>query len=518
MDIGTQNKQKSKKTAAQIAVLLVIFNLGCKLLGFIREMIMAQFYGAGYEVDSLVMAQSIPNIIFGGILVAIATAYMPLYSKRVESQGEKEGNYYTSQMITVLVGLSLVISIIGVIFADQIVSIMSSGFGKEAKQLTSYYLRMTFGYTAFSAIVGIFANYLQYKNHFIETVLGDYIQNIVYIVMIVVSARTNEKWLALGLLFGYAFRCIFLFSMCRKQGYKYLFSLSGTKKVLNEILNLSIPVFLGTTIQEINTFVDRTLASRFPNGSISALNYANQINTIVISLSITILTTIIYPKLVQVNVNVSRDKFIDYLQKGFTVVLLIAVPVSFGGIIYSHGIVQFIYEHGAFDSTATEITAMAYVFYSLGVVFLAINDYFTKVYYSMGEMKIPMLCAGVSLIVNVILNLILVQYMEQNGLALATSIAAMIHAILMISYFSNRNKELPIINGMKKIILILAASIVSVGSSYLSYIILCRLYPKAEIPFMLAGIIEASILYCILLKIFQINEFDYLIRSLLHRK
>ena len=81
-----------KKTAAQTAVLMVMFNLGCKLLGFVREMAMAGYYGAGYVVDSFVMAQSIPNILLGGILVAISTAYMPLYSKRVEKEGEEAGD------------------------------------------------------------------------------------------------------------------------------------------------------------------------------------------------------------------------------------------------------------------------------------------------------------------------------------------------------------------------------------------------------------------------------------------
>lgn len=506
-----------KKTAAQTAVLMVMFNLGCKLLGFVREMAMAGYYGAGYVVDSFVMAQSIPNILLGGILVAISTAYMPLYSKRVEKEGEEAGNRYTSQVIFVLVTLSLITAIIGAVFAEPIVKVMATGFDEKARSLTSYYLRITFAYTVFSSIVGVFASFLQYKGSFILQILGDYLQNIAIIVMIVVSAHTNDKWLAMGLFLGYAIRCSFLYYLSHKQGYRFKMQFSGLKRTMQEILELSIPVFLGTTMQEINTFVDRTLASGLKSGSISALNYANQINTIVISLSITILTTIIYPKLVRISTEDNHDSFSAYIQRGFNLVMLIAIPVSIGSIVYSNGIIKLIYERGAFDTAATSMTAAAYAFYSLGIVFVSLNNYMTKIYYSLQEMRQPMICAGIGMGINIVLNIILVRIIQQNGLALATSIAAMVNAVLMVIIFKKKHKEIKLVESRTKIFVIGLASVVSIAFSYMCYLMLNKSDIGGSLNMLIAmGV--AVVAYFIILKMFKVEELNYLLQSLFRRQ
>lgn len=507
----------TKKTAVQTAVLMVMFNLGCKLLGFIREMAMAGYYGTGYVVDSFVMAQSIPNILLGGILVAISTAYMPLYSKEVEANGEDAGNRYTSKVIFVLVTLSFITAVIGAVFAEPIVSVMAKGFDEPARVLTSYYLRITFAYTVFSSVVGVFASYLQYKGSFILQILGDYLQNIAIIMMIVVSAHTDNKWLAMGLFLGYAIRCIFLYFLSCRQGYRFKMGFSGLKKTIQDILMLSIPVFLGTTMQEINTFVDRTLASRLKSGSISALNYANQINTIVISLSITILTTIIYPKLIHISAEHNREEFCRCVQRGFNLSMLIAVPVSLGSILYSNGIIKLIYERGAFDASATSVTAMAYAFYAIGIIFVSLNNYMTKIYYSLQEMKQPMICAGIGMGVNIVLNLILIRYMEQNGVALATSLAALVNAVLLIVVFKRKHSEIKLIESKTKIVALCVASIVAIAGSYGVYVFLnIRAIPSNAS--LLCAMFIAVIIYMIALKIFKVDELDYLLHSLLRKR
>ena len=506
-----------KKTAVQTAVWMLILNLGCKALGFIREMAMAAFYGAGYIVDSFVMAQSIPNILLGGVLVAISTAYMPLFSKEVENNGEEAGNHYTSQVIFLLVGLSFVTAVLGAIFAEPLVNIMAAGFNQQASNLTAFYLRVTFGYTVFSSIVGIYAGYLQYKGGFLLQIVGDYLQNASVILMIIVSAYTDDRLLAFGLFLGYGTRCFLLGMLARKRGFRFKFRFIGMADNVKRICALSIPVFLGTTMHEINTFVDRTLASGLGSGSISALNYAHQINTIVISLSITILTTIIYPKLVQLGAGEDKRAFNETIQRGFSLVIMIAVPVTIGSVLYGESIIRTIYERGQFNTEATSITAWAYCFYALGILFLSINDYMTKVYYSLHDMKSPMICAGLGLGANIVLNCILVYPMRQNGLALATSLAALITTVLQVVIFKRKHKRLPLINSKSKIVAIAIASIVSIFISYGVFYLLrqvCRVY---EIISLASAVGLALLIYFVMLKMFKVSEVNYIMRSLLRR-
>ncbi|HVI42342.1 MAG TPA: lipid II flippase MurJ, partial [Anaerovoracaceae bacterium] len=103
------------RTAAQTAVLMAILTLCSKLLGFIREMIIANYFGASYIVDAYVMSTALPGILFGGVFAAVATAYMPLYSKINEEQGEVNSNRFTSEVINLLILVSVFASIIGII-------------------------------------------------------------------------------------------------------------------------------------------------------------------------------------------------------------------------------------------------------------------------------------------------------------------------------------------------------------------------------------------------------------------
>ena len=117
----------SKKVAYTL-FFMVIMTLISKFLGFIRETVLANFYGTSYIVDSYVMAVAIPSILFGGIFAAIATAYMPTLSTVQETEGKIKANRFTSQIINVILILSIIVSVIGFVFSDQIVAIFASGF------------------------------------------------------------------------------------------------------------------------------------------------------------------------------------------------------------------------------------------------------------------------------------------------------------------------------------------------------------------------------------------------------
>ena len=165
------------RTAAQTAALMAILTLISKAFGFVREMVMANFFGTTYITDAYVMAFAIPMIIFGGIFGSVATAYMPLFSRISENEGEKAGSKFTSEVINLLLIVSIFAAIIGIIFSDQIVSLFASGFSGETARLTSFFTKVTFCYILFTSIAGILEEYLQYKGTFLVQIVLGYIQN-----------------------------------------------------------------------------------------------------------------------------------------------------------------------------------------------------------------------------------------------------------------------------------------------------------------------------------------------------
>lgn len=502
------DKKITPRNAAKTAMLMAVLMLGSKLIGFIREMITANFFGTSYIVDAYVMSTALPSIIFGGGFSAIATAYMPIFSKISEDSGKIKGDKFTSSVINLLLAVSILASATGFLLSDQLVAIFASGFTGETARLTSYFVKITFTYTLFTSTAGIIDSYLQYRGIFLYQIIAGYAQNIMIIIFIIISAFTSFYLLAFGMLIGVICRLLLVSVVAKKQKYKHslIFNMEGSVK---KIALLAMPVFIGSSMQQISTFVDKTLASGLPEGSVSALNYAMLLIVLITSLTTGIFATIVYPKLSQANSLEDYDRLSGIFSTGFSMILIIAIPFALGAIIYGSQVVQIVYERGAFDPIATTMTTIAFKYYAVGLIFMALNDLLIRTYYSMHDMKLPMIFAGVGVIVDIILNLILVRYMAHGGLALASSIGFMVNTILLVIGMRIKYHQIRIIKSFRYILKIIISAMIAVGVSWLFYhyiIMSLREIIVARILQLVATVIVAAIVYFIMLFFFKIEE------------
>ena len=318
------------------------------------------------------------------------------------------------------------------------------------------------------------------------------------------------------MLIAYVVRFIITAFIAKSRGFRYNRSGKDLKKTIKKIAVLGIPVFIGSGMGQINLFVDKSLASGLPEGSIAALNYAGILNGLIMSLSISILTTIIYPRLARASAQDHLVHFSQIMQKGLVLVIMIALPFSLGAIIYSGDLVQIVFERGAFDISATSLTAGAYLFYSVGLVFMAVNDLMFRGYYALHDMKTPMIFAGIGVAVNIALNLLLIGSMAHEGLALATSMAAMVNSILLVIGFRRKGKELNFLESPKKYGKIVLSAFVSVGLSKLVHVILVMNVWMPRMLYLGIAVFVAVCAYWLLLKAFKIEEID-LVKGLFKR-
>ena len=191
------------------------------------------------------------------------------------------------------------------------------------------------------------------------------------------------------------------------------------------------PVLIGVAINQINTMVDRTLASTLVEGSISALNYANKLNGFVMALFITSVGAVIYPMLSRLSSEDNKEKFISSVVQSINSVILLVIPISIGAIVLATPIVKLLFQRGEFDARATSMTAIALIMYSIGMVAFGLRDIIGKVFYALKDTKTPMINGAIAMIMNIVLNIILVKYLQLAGLALATSISAIVCIFLL---------------------------------------------------------------------------------------
>lgn len=445
-----------KKTAFLITFLTII----SKIIGFGREMMMANYFGASVVTDAYQMSLSIPFIIYGGILTTIGTSFMPIYSSIKENKNNNEANKFTNNLVNLTIVLGAISSIVCIIFARQIVSIMASGFTGEVFDITVEFVRISCVSALFASIYFILIPYVRYnENYTIEQVSGLF-SNTILIITVILSGIYSYKFLMYGMLISHIIRLIVVAYVATKKDYKYQLYLNIKEKEIIEVIKFTIPLFISNAAWQINGIIDKAIASRLSEGSISALNYASIIKEFANSLFTVAIFTIIYPILSKQKAKEDMKNFKNTLETSINYILIILIPLTIGIIILSKPTVKLIYERGQFDTYDTAITSSALIFYSIGLTGQGLKVIYTKALYTLKDSKGPMIVGLLTVLLNIVFNLILVKRMGHNGLALATSISSLITVVPLILIARKKIGNVHLLNKLLIFIKVIFASLI----------------------------------------------------------
>lgn len=503
-------------TAAQMAVLMMALTLVSKFIGFIRDLVLANFFGTSYIVDAYVMAQNIPNILLGGIFSAVGTTYMPVFSEVTERRGKKAGIQFTNQMITLGICIALIGIVFGGLFSDQLITVFAGKFSAETAQLASFYLKVAFGYALFTCINSILSGYLQYHNQFLQPIIAGYAYNVGAIAVVVISGLTSHYYLAFGALVGYGLQALISIIAARHSlNYRFRPQFCFDENVKYATM-LAVPVFIGSSVGSINNFVDKMLATGLPEGSMAALNYGYILVVVIISLSASIVGTLTYPKITKAITQKDWEGFNFLGKKSLAITLMFSVPISLGAVIFSEQVIQVLYERGSFGAESTAITGETFALYSLGLVFLALNALLTQIYYSMRDMKTPILCSAVGVLINIGLNFALVGSMAHRGLAVATSVAAAVNAIMLLIMMKKKYPQVKIFPGRSKMLRICVSSVIAVLVAVLVYQLVTLVW-MPRVCYLGIAVIASVLVYLVLLKVLKVEEISIL-KELINRR
>lgn len=419
------------KTTKKTAVILMFIILLSKVTGFLRDIVLAQSFGAGNVTDAYLTALNIPVVLFDGISAALGTTFIPMFFKIKESKGQEEVNKFTSNILNIVIMISIIFIFIGVIFTPYIVKIFAIGFEGEVFNLAVTYSRILIFAMIFIAANGLISSYLLASGDSYISGLVTIPFNILVIIAIIIGSMTNSYIMVYGTLFAYIGQLLFQIPRLLKRGYKHTLKVNIKDENIKSILYLVIPVFLGSYINQINAVVNRTLASTLEQGSITALNYANKLNMFAVGIIAIALSTVMYPifsRLVSEN-NMKAFKY--NLSKSINIIIMLMIPMTMMLMIFSTPIVKVLFEEGSFDSRATYLTSTALLYYSVGTAAYGLKDLLAKGFYALQDTKTPVRNAAISVFVNVVLSIILVKIMGIGGLALASSISAIVTTILL---------------------------------------------------------------------------------------
>lgn len=421
----------SKKTKTTALVLMLII-LTSKITGFFRDIVLAQTFGAGEITDAYLTALNIPVVLFDGISAALGTTFIPIYFKIKSSKGQEEVNKFTSNILNIVIIISLIFVLLGVIFAPYIVKIFAVGFKGDVFDLTVNYSKILIFSMVFIAINGLVSSYLVASGNVYISGAITIPFNIFVIIAIIFASVTESYVMVYGTLIAYIAQLLFQLPLLIKKGYKHRLTVNLRDENIRQILFLVIPVFIGSYINQINAVVNRTLASTLDSGSITALNYANKLNMFAVGVIAVAISTIMYPILSKLASEGNKKLFKINISKSINMIVIIMLPIMVVMTTFSTEIVKVLFEEGSFNSHDTYLTSTALFFYSIGILAYGLKELLSKSFYSLQDTKTPVRNATISVVINIVFSIILVNIMGIGGLALASSISATVTTMLLL--------------------------------------------------------------------------------------
>lgn len=497
----------------KVTILLMFISILSQLTGFLRELILSYFYGASNISDAYLISITIPMVIFSFIGRSLTTSFIPIYANIENERGKQRAVKFAQNLISHLFVILTLIVLISYIFAPQIVKLFASGFDSNTITLARDFSRITIFGIYSMVFVNIMSSILQYNNKYLLPALTGIVMNGVVIISVYLSwIYDNLLILSIGTLISMLAQAIMLFPISNNLGIKFKFEMDSSDKSLRQIITLSIPVIAGVAVNEINVLVDRTIASGISVGGISALNYANKLNGFIYGIFVFSISTVLYPTLIR-RLNQNDHKgFLKSFRESIVGVILFVIPATVGLMTLPKPIISFLYGRGAFDQDAIALTSSALFFYSFGIIGVSLRQIISRVYYAIQDTKTPMINASIGMVINIVLNIILSRYLGIGGLALATSISAIVTTSLL--FISLRKKLGPL--GMRRIIIsflkILFASLVMGGLTKLSFNYLTTSFSQ-NISLLLAICIGGGS-YFLIIFFMRIEDVDVIVEAI----
>ena len=437
---------RSAKAAKSALIIMIVIFLS-KTLGFVREILIASKFGSGLITDSYFIIFTVISIVTATLNSVFSTTLVPLFIDIEETKGSHIKNKFVNNILNITFCLTAIISLLLWIFAPYVIRLIATGFEGAKYELTVKLLQIVVPMIIFAAMASIYSAYLQSKEHFTISAATGFPLNLIYIVyLLMLSSTFGIKGFMVSIILAHLSTVLFQLPTAFKIGYRYKAKVDLRDDKIKKLILLTTPIIFGTILQQINLAIDRSLASTLSTGSISSLSYAHKLEDLIVGVFIYSVITVLFPMLTLESRGNNLVGFKKIMGNGITLVLLITLPVTVGGIILARPIIEVLFQRGAFDQMATERTAAAFMFYLLGLTGLGIRDILNKVFYSLQDTKTPMLAGVISVLLNIILNFILVRFMNFQGLALATSIAVTVSSIILIVGLRKKIGEL---GGMK---------------------------------------------------------------------
>ena len=497
------------KTITFAAFLLALSALISRILGLIRDRLLAGHFGAGQELDIYFAAFRIPDFIYGILIVGgITAAFLPVFSEHFQSSSsppaksagrdrvKKENKEWSQQALEFVNNvlncffiLLVLICGISAIFTPLIIKFIVPGFSPENTALTIKLTRIMFLSPIFFGLSSIFSGVLHYFNRFFAYALAPILYNLGIIFGILFLVPIFGMFgLVYGVILGAFLHLLIQVPAALNTGFRYKPVFNFFSPGIGKIFKLMIPRTIGTAAYQVNLIVITAIASTLTAGSIAIFNFSNNLYYFPIGLIGVSFAVSSFPVFSKFWADRQKDKFLESFSSSFRQILFFVIPISLLIFLLRVQIVRLILGTGQFGWLETRLTAACLGIFCLGILAGSLNPLLSRAFFALQNTKTPVAIGVVSMAVNVMLCFLFIYFLSfsnifQNflenllklqgikniqiiGLPLALSLAALLQTFLLLIFLYRKIGDFRIKEILQSLGRILSAGILMITAVY----------------------------------------------------
>jgi len=458
---------KGKKLLS-VSFIIILITLITRILGFIREVVIAYFFGTTYISDAIKISTYIPltisNLLVAGLLSAI---FIPVFTDFLVGKKDEE-MWETFNILFNIIGvIFIILSIIFSIFAKEIIYIMAPHASNEMKNLAS----TIFIYLMPQMLIHAWASLLTGLHNTYESFVIPAIGGVLYNLSIVFSLIFLVKYfgayaIIYGALIGALLELLILVPFTIKKGWKYKFIFNIKNPYIKKIGLLAVPILINSTFGYITPIFEKSIGSSFGEGAISALDYSFKVSQLPLGIFAFVISLVIYPTLSQLVSKGEIERLGKTVQFGLRFILYLMIPSALGLIVFSFPIIRLLFEQGMFGGSSTSVVSNLLIYYSIGIPFWGMTSLLIRVFYSFKDTITPVIISIVTMVVQISLYIINSKLIGLSGVPLGASIASILQFALLYYFLNKKIKNLNLKEFLLRFSFISIYSIIAVSISF----------------------------------------------------
>lgn len=415
-----------------------------RIFGFARDILIANFLGAGAVADAFVVAFRFPNL-FRRLFAegAFAAAFVPMFSRSIEGEGPAIAKQFAEDALSVLTLILLGFVLCAELAMPWLMPFLAPGFeavpGKM--EMATDFSRIAFPYLLFISLVALQSGVLNAFGKFSAAAAAPVLLNITLIVALLGFGGTDVesgRALVWGVFAAGLVQFIWLSWHCHRAGFHVRFRMPRITEKVRVLGRRILPVMFGASLYQINLLIGTILATTISDGAVSYLYYADRVTQLPLGVVGIAVGTALLPMISRQLESGNAEQANASQNRGIEIALLLTVPAALALIVMPGPIIAVLFERGAFGPVASEATAQALMAYAIGLPAYVGIRVFTPGFFAREDTATPVRIAALSIIVNIVLNLLLMRSFGHVGIALASSISAWLNIALLVIVLAKR--------------------------------------------------------------------------------